>query len=103
MAFIRSNNEIFNLVVYFCKHIRSRRTLHSNDNDVIATSSTPLAATLTLQELATLFEQTQYAGQTESKQGLLKRYLEQQVNTSHDPEILYYYVYYNASINLTRL
>jgi len=62
-----------------------------NDNDVIATSSTPLAATLTLQELATLFEQTQYAGQTESKQGLLKRYLEQQVNTSDDPEILYYY------------
>lgn len=61
------------------------------DSDVIAVSSKKIKTDFTKAQLSKLFSESQHVGNTESNQGILKRYLEHKVSQSDDPDIHYFY------------
>ncbi|MCF7499612.1 hypothetical protein [Pseudoalteromonas sp. L1] len=83
--------KLFSFFLLFTTTLLQAEPYIPNDQDVIASSRSPLPATLTKYELATLFEQNQWAGKTESNQGLLKNYLSEKIRETDDPDIHYYY------------
>lgn len=62
-----------------------------NDKDVIALSSKPKETEFTKEQLTALFNKSQFVGQTETNQGMLKSYLEKQITLTEDPDIHYFY------------
>ncbi|XQF94413.1 hypothetical protein ACOBV9_20090 (plasmid) [Pseudoalteromonas espejiana] len=54
-----------------------------NDDDIIATSNSSISANLTLEQLSTLVINSQYIGQTERYQGVLKNRLAVLTNKPH--------------------
>jgi len=61
------------------------------EDAVIATSNSTLSASLTLEEINALVTNSQYAGQTERLQGLLKTRLAQLYKQTPSPQIVYLY------------
>ncbi|XQF91358.1 hypothetical protein ACOBV8_20455 (plasmid) [Pseudoalteromonas espejiana] len=72
-----------------------------NDDDIIATSNSSISANLTLEQLSTLVINSQYIGQTERYQGVLKNRLALLYKQNPTAQVGYLYAEcYKKSINL---